>query len=86
MDPVRFFLAMALAFPSSPWFLQRWGGGGMRVLAGAFIVFALASVICAQSNDYDIFLIARIVQGFSSGLTIPGSLQIILRHYPSTSP
>ncbi|MBU2793163.1 DHA2 family efflux MFS transporter permease subunit [Acidithiobacillus thiooxidans] len=74
-----FFLAMALAFPISPWFLQRWGE--MRVLAGAFIVFALASAICAQSNDYDIFLIARIVQGFSSGLTIPGSLQIILRHY-----
>ncbi|WP_075324158.1 DHA2 family efflux MFS transporter permease subunit [Acidithiobacillus albertensis] len=74
-----FFLAMALAFPTSPWFLQRWGE--MRVLAGAFMAFALASAICAQTGHYDAFLSARIVQGFSGGLTIPVSLQIILRHY-----
>ncbi|PKY11480.1 MFS transporter [Acidithiobacillus marinus] len=74
-----FFLAMALAFPTSPWLLHRWGE--MRVLTAAFVMFALASGVCAVTNHYDSFLIARIVQGYVGGLTIPVSLQIILRHY-----
>lgn len=74
-----FFLAMALAFPTSPWLLHRWGE--MRVLTVAFVMFALASGVCAVTNHYDSFLIARIVQGYVGGLSIPVSLQIILRHY-----
>ncbi|MBN2680683.1 MAG: DHA2 family efflux MFS transporter permease subunit [Acidithiobacillaceae bacterium] len=74
-----FFLAMAFAFPTSPWLLHRWGE--MRILTAAFVMFALASGVCAVTNHYDVFLTARIVQGYVGGLSIPVSLQIILRHY-----
>ncbi|WP_414041444.1 DHA2 family efflux MFS transporter permease subunit [Acidithiobacillus sp. M4-SHS-6] len=74
-----FFLAMALAFPTSPWLLHRWGE--MRVLIAAFVIFAMVSGICAVTSHYDVFLTARIIQGYVGGLTIPVSLQIILRHY-----
>ncbi len=74
-----FFLAMALAFPTSAWVLHRWGE--MRTLAGAFLFFAIASAICAQSRDFHWFLMARIIQGYAGGLTIPVSLRVILRHY-----
>ncbi|MDD5375850.1 MAG: DHA2 family efflux MFS transporter permease subunit [Acidithiobacillus sp.] len=75
----NFFLAMALAFPTATWFLNRWGE--MRSLLGAFLAFALASAICAQTSNYHWFLAARIVQGYAGGLTIPISLGVILRHY-----
>lgn len=75
----NFFLAMAIAFPTATWFLNRWGE--MRCLLGAFLIFALASSVCAQTSHYDWFLGARIVQGFVGGLTIPISLRVILRHY-----
>ena len=75
----NFFLAMALAFPTATWFLNRWGE--MRSLFGAFLAFALASAVCAQTSNYHWFLAARIVQGYAGGLTIPISLGVILRHY-----
>ena len=75
----NFFLAMALAFPTATWFLNRWGE--MRSLLGAFLAFALASAVCAQTPNYDWFLAARVVQGYAGGLTIPISLGVILRHY-----
>ena len=75
----NFFLAMALAFPTATWFLNRWGE--MRSLLGAFLAFALASAVCAQTSNYHWFLAARIVQGYAGGLTIPISLGVILRHY-----
>ncbi|WP_231550976.1 DHA2 family efflux MFS transporter permease subunit [Acidithiobacillus ferrivorans] len=75
----NFFLAMALAFPTATWFLNRWGE--MRSLLGAFLAFALASAICAQTTDYEWFLAARVAQGYAGGLTIPISLGVILRHY-----
>ena len=75
----NFFLAMALAFPTATWFLNRWGE--MRSLLGSFLAFALASAVCAQTSNYDWFLAARVVQGYASGLTIPISLGVILRHY-----
>ncbi|WP_264318751.1 DHA2 family efflux MFS transporter permease subunit [Acidithiobacillus ferrooxidans] len=70
---------MALAFPTATWFLNRWGE--MRSLLGAFLAFALASAVCAQTSNYHWFLAARIVQGYAGGLTIPISLGVILRHY-----
>ncbi|BBF65889.1 DHA2 family efflux MFS transporter permease subunit [Acidithiobacillus sp. 'AMD consortium'] len=75
----NFFLAMALAFPTATWFLNRWGE--MRSLVAAFLAFALASAVCAQTSNYHWFLAARIVQGYAGGLTIPISLGVILRHY-----
>ncbi len=75
----NFFLAMALAFPTAAWFLNRWGE--MRSLLGAFLAFALASAVCTQTPDYNWFLAARVVQGYAGGLTIPISLGVILRHY-----
>lgn len=74
-----FFMAMAFAFPTAAWFHHQWGE--VRALAGAFLVFALASAICAATHDYRWFLAARIFQGYSGGITIPLSLGVVLRHY-----
>ena len=75
----NFFLAMALAFPTAAWFLNRWGE--RRSLLGAFFAFALASAVCAVSHDYGWFLAARMLQGYAGGITIPISLGVLLRHY-----
>ncbi len=75
----NFFLAMALAFPTAPLWVTRLGE--TRSLLRAFGLFALAAFVCAETRNYDLFLGARMLQGYAGGLTIPLSLTLILRHY-----
>lgn len=75
----NFFVAMALAFPTAPWLMARFGEA--RTLTSAFLLFAAASLLCATTRHYDVFLFARGLQGYGGGLTIPLSLAAILRQY-----
>ena len=75
----NFFIAMAAAFPIAPRLAGRFGE--VHALVGAFLVFALASAVCAGTHDFWIFLLARGAQGFSGGVTVPVSLRAMLRHY-----
>ncbi|MDA8390505.1 MAG: DHA2 family efflux MFS transporter permease subunit [Gammaproteobacteria bacterium] len=75
----NFFLAMALAFVTASLWAARLGE--TQSLLCAFALFALAALICTATHDYDVFLAARMLQGYAGGLTIPLSLTLILRHY-----
>ncbi len=75
----NFFVAMAASFPVAPRLAGRFGE--VHTLVGAFLVFALASAVCASTHDFWIFLLARGAQGFAGGVTVPVSLRVMLRHY-----
>lgn len=75
----NFFLAMALAFATASLWTNSLGA--RRVILGAFVVFAAASAVCGTTGNYRVFLLARMVQGYAGGITIPVSLVILLRHY-----
>ena len=76
-----YFLALGLGLPLGRWVSQRHGdrNGLLFCLATIF----LASFVSATTRDYLPFLAARIVAGLAGGLSIPLSLNILLRHYHS---
>jgi DHA2 family multidrug resistance protein len=75
-----FMIGLALGFPVGNWLSRRIGE--YRPFVWAFVIFALASTICAYSTSLYSFLAARIVLGFSGGMTLPLGQSLLLKEYP----
>jgi MFS transporter, DHA2 family, multidrug resistance protein len=75
-----FVIALALAFPISRWLSGRFGD--YRVFIVAFVVYALASYLCAISETLWLFLPARVFLGFTGGVTLPIGQALMLQEYP----
>lgn len=76
-----FFVGMALSGPLSIWLVSH--RGEARVFLEVFAAFALASAVCAWTDNFLVFLTGRFFMGFFGGLSIPLSLDVMLRHYRS---
>jgi len=74
-----FFVGMALAGPLSLWLAQRQGESRSFVLA--FVGFGIGALICGGTTEFWPFIAARFAMGFFGGLSIPLSLQVLLRRY-----
>lgn len=75
-----FMIGLALAFPIARWLSGLWGD--YPVLATAFVVYAVASYLCAISESLWLFLPARIFLGFAGGVTLPIGQALLLKEYP----
>ena len=75
-----FMIALALAFPIARWLSGRFGDG--RVFIAAFLLYAIASALCAVSDSLALFLPARVLLGFAGGITLPIGQSLLLREYP----
>jgi len=75
-----YMIGLALSFPVGIWLSRRIGE--YRAFVWSFVVFAAASVACAYCSSLYGFLAARIVLGFSGGLTLPLGQSMILKEYP----
>ncbi|MDR4494322.1 MAG: DHA2 family efflux MFS transporter permease subunit [Nitrospirales bacterium] len=75
-----FMIALALGIPIGRTLSDRFGN--YRVFIGAFLVYAIASYLGGISQTHWEFLNARILQGFTGGLTIFLSQDMLLREYP----
>jgi DHA2 family multidrug resistance protein len=76
-----YFLALGLGLPLGRWASQRFGNRNSLLFCLAAIFFA--SLVNATTREYVPFLTARIVAGLAGGLSIPLSLNLLLRHYHS---
>ncbi len=75
-----YMISLALAFPLGGWLARRFGE--YRPFVVAFLLFALASLICALATQFYAYLAARIVLGFAGGLTLPLGQALLLKEYP----
>jgi len=75
-----FIIALTLAFPIARWLSGRFGD--YRLFNSAFVVYALASYLCAISQSLWLFIPARILLGFSGGITLYVGQSLLLREYP----
>lgn len=75
-----FMVALALAFPVARWLSGRFGD--YRLFIAGFVIYALASSLCAMSESLWLFLPARIFLGFAGGVTLPIGQSLLLKEYP----
>jgi DHA2 family multidrug resistance protein len=75
-----FIIALALAFPIARWLSGRFGD--YRLFSAAFAVYAVASYLCAISQSLWLFIPARILLGFSGGITLYIGQSLLLKEYP----
>jgi DHA2 family multidrug resistance protein len=75
-----YMTSLALGFPLGSWLARQ--KGEYRPFVWAFMLFALASAICAYSTSLYGYLAARIALGFAGGVTLPLGQALILKEYP----
>ncbi|MGR9099308.1 MAG: DHA2 family efflux MFS transporter permease subunit [Gammaproteobacteria bacterium] len=75
-----FMLGLAMAFPVGVWLSRRLGE--YRPFVWSFVVFAAASAVCAYCDSLYAYLAARVVLGFSGGMTLPLGQSMLLKEYP----
>lgn len=73
-----YILAVAIFIPLSSWVADRYGA--RRVFAGAIIVFTLASLLCGFSQNFEMFVFARVLQGIGGALMVPVGRLAVLRN------
>jgi MFS family permease len=59
---------VAIFIPLSSWIADRFGA--RRVFAGAIVVFTLASLLCGLSQNIEMFVLARVLQGIGGALGV----------------
>ncbi len=75
-----FIIALALAFPIARWLSGLLGD--YRLFIAAFVIYAFASYLCAISQSMWLFVPARILLGFSGGITLFIGQPLLLKEYP----
>src|SRR5579875_28945 len=75
-----FMAGVTAGIPIARWLAGRYGG--YRVFIAAFIVFVLASFVCAVSETVWLFMPARVLLGFSASITIPLGQALGLDEFP----
>ncbi|MGV8918802.1 MAG: MFS transporter [Pseudomonas sp.] len=73
-----YILAVAIFIPLSSWVADRLGA--RRVFCGAIIVFTLASLLCGLSQNLEMFVLARVLQGIGGALMVPVGRLAVLRN------
>lgn len=75
-----YLLTVAVFIPISGWTADRFG---LRsVFASAIAVFTVASVLCATSNTFPQFVVARVLQGIGGAMMVPVGRLAVLRMTP----
>ncbi len=74
-----YILSLATAIPVSSWLGQRYGT--KKILLIGIILFTIASIWCALSNDIYSLITARLLQGAGGGMLVPVGQTILFRTF-----
>jgi EmrB/QacA subfamily drug resistance transporter len=77
-----YLVALAVFIPVSGWVADRFGP--RQVLAGAILVFTLASVLCGLADTLPMFVAARVLQGMGGALMVPVGRMVVVRSAPKS--
>lgn len=75
-----YLLAVAVFIPIGGWLADRFGA--RVIFISAIVLFTVASILCALSNDLTYFTVARIVQGIGGALMVPVGRLVVIRATP----
>jgi EmrB/QacA subfamily drug resistance transporter len=72
-----FMLSLAAFLPLSGWVADKFGA--RTVFRAAIAIFTLASIACGLTSNFEMLLLARVVQGAGGALMVPVGRLILLR-------
>ena len=73
-------VASAIVIPLTGWLTTRFGQ--VRVFVASVVMFTLASMLCGLSTSLEMLVLARALQGLTSGPITPVAMSLLLAAYP----
>ncbi|MFW1944228.1 multidrug transporter subunit MdtD [Acinetobacter guillouiae] len=77
---ISYVLAVAACIPLSGWLADRFGV--RNVFFAAIVIFTAASLGCALSNDFNLLIVFRVIQGIGGALLVPVGRLAMLKIIP----
>ncbi|MGH8001861.1 MAG: DHA2 family efflux MFS transporter permease subunit [Brasilonema sp.] len=75
-----YIISNVIVMPLNGYIIAMWGR--KQSVAGAIILFTVASLLCGLAWNLPILVFFRIIQGLSSGVLLPSSQAILLETFP----
>ncbi len=75
-----YMLSTAVMLPTSGWLADRFGY--KRIYFMGLFLFTFGSFLCGLSNDVNMLIASRVVQGLGAGSLMPVGMAIIIREFP----
>lgn len=73
-------VSSAIVIPLTGWLTAR--VGQVRLFVSSVLLFTLASILCGLSNSLEMLVVARCLQGITSGPMTPLAMSLLLAAYP----
>ncbi len=77
---ISYVLAVAACIPLSGWFSDRFGV--RNTFFSAIVIFTIASIGCALSNNFETLIVFRVIQGIGGAFLLPVGRLAMLRIIP----
>ncbi len=74
-----YLLSMCVMLPTAGWMAQKWGY--KRLYLTGMVLFTMGSYLCFLSENLNMLIAARVIEGFGSGIVQSLGLAIIIRHF-----
>jgi DHA2 family multidrug resistance protein len=75
-----YMLAMAVMLPTSAWLADRFGYKRMYFMG--LLMFTLGSLFCGFSDNENLLILSRVIQGLGAGAIMPLGMAIVTREFP----
>jgi EmrB/QacA subfamily drug resistance transporter len=75
-----YVLTLAVFIPVSGWFADRFGG--RRIFALSLLIFTVSSALCGLSQNFEMLLAMRVLQGLGGAMMTPVGRLVLLRSFP----
>ncbi len=75
-----YMLALAVMLPAAAWLADHFGYKRMYFMG--MLVFTAGSFMCGMSNNENILIFSRVIQGLGAGIIQPLGMAIIVREFP----
>ncbi len=75
-----YMLALAVMLPAAAWLADHFGYKRMYFMG--MLVFTLGSFMCGMSNNENILIFSRVIQGLGAGIIQPLGMAIVVREFP----
>lgn len=75
-----YMLSLAVMLPASAWLADHFGY--KKMYFWGMFVFTLGSFMCGMSNNENILIFSRVIQGLGAGIIQPLGMAIVIREFP----